>query len=277
MRATASPRASLQLEHETVGAIGRHRDHDAATGRSTLTTGKAVVLGLVEGATEYLPVSSTGHLLITERILDVGQSPAEKSVTDTYTVVIQIGAILAVLGIFRNRFTLMLEGVVGRSVEGRNTLLAVIVAFVPAGIIGKLFGDQVKEHLLSPTPVAITWIVGGLVILAFVAQQSKLRPRITSVADIGVRNAAIIGLAHLVRTSKLDPEQRERLGKIDSAAHHLLEAARALHDRAHQLLAVSIATLSIPNDRCTLRRRAVDGHRSRRSRNRQNPSSYSAI
>ena len=84
---------------------------------------------------------------------------------------------------------------IGRDDDGRNTLISVVVAFVPAGIIGKLFGDTVKEHLLNPTPVAITWIVGGVVILAFVANQSKLVTRIESVSDIGVRNAAIIGVA----------------------------------------------------------------------------------
>ena len=159
-----------------------------------LSNGDAVILGAVEGITEYLPISSTGHLLVTERLLDIGTG-SDKDATDTYTVVIQVGAILAVLGIFWKRFWSMAEGVVGRSTEGRNTLISLVVAFIPAGIIGKVFGDSVKEHLLSPTPVAITWIIGGLVILVFVAQQARLVPRIDSVADIGVRNAAIIGVA----------------------------------------------------------------------------------
>lgn len=157
----------------------------------------AVVLGAVEGITEYLPVSSTGHLLVTERLMDIGLGD-DKEATDTYTVVIQVGAILAVLGIFRKRFTGMIEGVLGRNDEGRRTLISVVVAFVPAGIIGKVFGDAVKEHLLDPTPIAITWIVGGLVILLFVSQQSKLTARIESLGDIGVRNAAIIGVAQTI-------------------------------------------------------------------------------
>lgn len=162
-----------------------------------LSNFEAAVLGAVEGITEYLPVSSTGHLLITERLMDIGTG-SDKDATDTYTVVIQVGAIIAVLGIFRRRFGSMIEGALGRSDEGRRSLVAVVVAFVPAGIIGKLFGDSVKEHLLSPTPVAITWIVGGLVILAFVSQQHRLVARIESVSDIGVRNAAIIGVAQTV-------------------------------------------------------------------------------
>ncbi|MBX7071364.1 MAG: undecaprenyl-diphosphate phosphatase [Microthrixaceae bacterium] len=159
-----------------------------------LSTVDAVILGAVEGITEYLPVSSTGHLLVTERLLDIGTGD-DKAATDSYTVVIQLGAIVAVLGIFWQRFMSMAGGLVGRDEDGRNSLIAVVVAFIPAGIIGKLFGDSVKEHLLSPTPVAITWIVGGLIILLFVAQQSRLTTRIESVSEIGVRNAAIIGVA----------------------------------------------------------------------------------
>lgn len=174
---------------------------DAARARAdageALSTGDAVILGAVEGITEYLPVSSTGHLLVTERLLDIGTGD-DKEATDTYTVVIQVGAIIAVLGIFWRRFVGMAEGALGRSEDGRRTLVSLVVAFIPAGIIGKVFGDAVKEHLLSPTPVAITWIVGGVVILVFVSQQSRLVARIESVSEIGVRNAAIIGVAQTI-------------------------------------------------------------------------------
>jgi len=164
---------------------------------SPLSTTDAVLLGAVEGITEYLPVSSTGHLLVTEKLLGIGEG-SDKDATDTYTVVIQVGAIIAVLGIFRKRFVGMIDGALGRDDAGRRTLVALVVAFVPAGIIGKLFGDAIKDHLLNTTAVATTWIVGGIVILVFVAQQARLVPRIESVADIGVRNAAIIGVAQTV-------------------------------------------------------------------------------
>lgn len=166
------------------------------TGRvASLTTPKAAVLGVVEGVTEYLPVSSTGHLLITEKILDVGQHSNDKDATDTYTVVIQIGAILAVLGIFRKRFLLMLQGVAGRSVEGRNLVLSLAIAFVPAVLIALVFQDPIKERLLKPWPVVVAWFVGGAVILAFVANQSRLRTRITSLGAIPWQVALGIGLA----------------------------------------------------------------------------------
>ena len=169
----------------------------ASTRVHSLDAPKAVALGLVEGVTEYLPISSTGHLLIAEKILDVGQHHNDKAATDTFTIVIQIGAILAVLGIFRKRFLMMLEGVTGQSAEGRSLLLSLIVAFVPAAIIGKVFGSPIKDHLLRPWPVVGAWIVGGLVIFWFVANQARLRVRITSLGAIPLQTALLIGIAQV--------------------------------------------------------------------------------
>jgi undecaprenyl-diphosphatase len=161
---------------------------------NTLSTPKAVVLGIVEGLTEYLPVSSTGHLLVAERLMGIGQGK-DKSATDTFTVVVQVGAIIAVLGIYRKRFVLMLEGVVGKSVEGRRTLASLVVAFIPAAVIGQLLGDTIKEHLLQPWPVVAAWFVGGVAILVFVANQSRIRVRVTSIDAITIQQAVLIGLA----------------------------------------------------------------------------------
>ena len=162
--------------------------------KNTLSTPKAIVLGLVEGLTEYLPVSSTGHLLVAERLMGVGEHQ-DKAATDTFTVVVQIGAILAVLGIYRKRFVLMFEGVLGKSVDGRRTLASLIVAFIPAAVIGQLLGDTIKEHLLQPWPVVAAWFVGGVAILVFVANQARIRVRVTSIDAISVQQAVLIGLA----------------------------------------------------------------------------------
>ena len=164
----------------------------------TLTTPKAVALGLVEGATEYLPVSSTGHLLVTERILDVGQTQRDEAATDTYTVVIQIGAILAVLGIFRNRFVLMLQGVAGRSAEGRSLVVSLVLAFVPSVVIALLFQDPIKSKLLKPWPVVAAWIVGGAVILVFGRYRNRITEHITSLSAIPPRVALGIGSAQVL-------------------------------------------------------------------------------
>ena len=180
-------------------ATTRHVATRGATKRvASLTTPKAAVLGLVEGVTEFLPVSSTGHLLLAEKILDVGQRSDDKAPTDTYTVVIQIGAILAVLGIFRNRFLLMLRGVTGRSDEGRSLVLSLALAFIPAVVIALAFQDPIKSRLLKPWPVVVAWVVGAVVILVFVANQARLRERIITLGSITPRVALGIGLAQVL-------------------------------------------------------------------------------
>ncbi len=164
----------------------------------TLTTPKAVVLGLVEGATEYLPVSSTGHLLVAERILDVGQTKQDEVATDTYTVVIQIGAILAVLGIFRKRFALMLQGVVRRNAEGRSLVVSLLLAFVPAVVIALALQDPIKSKLLKPWPVVAAWVAGGVVILLFGRYRGRITETITSLSAIPPRVALGIGGAQVL-------------------------------------------------------------------------------
>lgn len=167
----------------------------ASTRSATLTAPKAAVLGVVEGVTEYLPVSSTGHLLITERIIDVGQRADEKAATDTYTVVIQLGAILAVLGIFRRRFALMIHGILGRSEEGRNLVRSLALAFLPAVVLALGLQGPIKDRLLQPWPVVGAWLVGGVVILLFSWRRSQFRTKFTSLSSIPWQVAVGIGLA----------------------------------------------------------------------------------
>lgn len=179
------------------GATAADRSSDAATRVDTLTLPKAIVLGVVEGVTEYLPVSSTGHLLVAERMMGLGDG-ADKDAADTYTVVVQIGAILAVLGLYRRRFATMVDGVLGRSDEGRSVLIGLVVAFIPAAIIGKVFGDAIKDHLLAPWPVVAAEVVGGVAILVFVANQGRLRVRTGTLDALGWRQALLIGLAQVL-------------------------------------------------------------------------------
>jgi len=157
----------------------------------------AVILGLVEGITEYLPVSSTGHLVVTGELLDLGTTEASKEAIDSYTVIIQFGAILAVLIIYRKRVADVLLGVVGRSESGRRMLIALLVAFLPFGIIGLLFNESVDEHLLKPVPIAIAWLVGGLVILFLLDRLRQNATIGTALEEISVRQAAIIGIVQV--------------------------------------------------------------------------------
>ncbi|MBN1831291.1 MAG: undecaprenyl-diphosphate phosphatase [Deltaproteobacteria bacterium] len=139
-----------------------------------MTKGQAVILGVVEGLTEYLPISSTGHLLIAERIMGIGESRSgtseikqqAKKASDAYTICIQWGAIIAVLGLYFRRVIQMTRGLMGKDPVGRRLLLNMAAGFLPAAIIGLLFNETIKTHLFGPWPVVIAWFIGGLAILA---------------------------------------------------------------------------------------------------------------
>ncbi|MHB9130123.1 MAG: undecaprenyl-diphosphate phosphatase [Armatimonadota bacterium] len=132
---------------------------------SGLSVLQAVILGLVEGITEYLPVSSTGHLLLTQYALRIVTSEQSKEAINAYEIVIQAGAILAVLLLYTGRVRKMLAGVLGRDVAGRRLAINTLVAFLPAAIIGFLFSKIIKLWLFGLWPVTVAWLVGGLVIL----------------------------------------------------------------------------------------------------------------
>ena len=162
-----------------------------ATGLSWI---EAVVLGLVEGLTEYLPVSSTGHLLVASRVLGIDGEGRTERALDAYAICIQSGAILAVLALYRHRTAQLVHGVVGRSPAGRRLLVALAVAFAPAAVTGLLAGAIVKSLLFGVVPVAVAWIAGGLFILGTRHHPWTAGGRL-DLESIGVRQASIIGLA----------------------------------------------------------------------------------
>ncbi len=123
----------------------------------------AVVLGLVEGITEYLPVSSTGHLILAGGLMELDRLPGvSKRALDGYSIIIQGGAILAVLGLYWPRFLRMLLGLLGRDAGGLRLLVNVAVAFVPAAAVGLVAGNWVKAHLFGVGPVAAALVAGGI-------------------------------------------------------------------------------------------------------------------
>ncbi len=157
-----------------------------------LSVTDSIILGLVEGLTEYLPVSSTGHLLVVQKMLGLGGDEATDLALETYAICIQAGAILAVLFLYWGRIRQMLDGLVGRSEEGRHILIAVITAFVPTAIIGLVIQDPVRQYLFGVWPIALSWVVGGLVILylsrtGFMTKPGKALDQITA------QDALIIG------------------------------------------------------------------------------------
>ncbi len=117
----------------------------------------ALLLGVVEGLTEYLPVSSTGHLVLVSRAL--GRQAG------SFEIVIQLGAILAVVVHYRELFARHSAGALARREDSLRLLTALAVGFLPVAIIGKLAGHAIKEHLFAPKPIAIALAVGGLVMI----------------------------------------------------------------------------------------------------------------
>lgn len=124
----------------------------------------AVILGVVEGITEYLPVSSTGHLIIASSLLGL-DDPANKAAIDAFNIVIQGGAILAVLGLYWPRFVQMLRGLVGLDNAGFAMLINLVVAFLPAAIVGLVVHKWIKSHLFFAGPVVAAMILGGVYML----------------------------------------------------------------------------------------------------------------
>ena len=119
------------------------------------------MLGLVEGVTEYLPVSSTGHLILTSSLLGLA-TPAQHEAVATFEIAIQGGAILAVLGLYRERVAQLLRGLVGRDAAGRALLVNLIVGFVPAALLGPLLDDPIDRYLFHAVPVLAALAAGGL-------------------------------------------------------------------------------------------------------------------
>jgi undecaprenyl-diphosphatase len=157
-----------------------------------LTLLKGVLLGLVEGLTEFLPVSSTGHLTVAARLLDL-----RSGAVDSYVVVVQLGAIAAVLALYRRRIGILLDAVrhPERAGDGRQLLVALVIAFLPAAAIGAALGDTIKEQLFGVGPIAAAWAVGGVVILLVASRRiGGSRPIETATA----RDGLIIGLAQVL-------------------------------------------------------------------------------
>lgn len=148
---------------------------------------KALVLGIVEGLTEFLPISSTGHLILAGDLLGFSDEKAK-----VFEIAIQTGAMFAVIGEYRARFAAVLAGVLSDRAAQRF-VLNLVVAFVPAAVLGLLFGSHIKATLFRPVPVAIAFVVGALVILW--AERREHTIRIESVDQMTWPDALKIGIA----------------------------------------------------------------------------------
>ncbi len=121
----------------------------------------ALILGVVEGVTEYLPVSSTGHLILTASLLGL-DTPDIKPSVDAFNIVVQGGAILAVLGLYRDTVIDIIKGLLGRSRTGSKLALNLVVAFLPAAILGVLLADYIEAKLFNAPAVIAALFLGGV-------------------------------------------------------------------------------------------------------------------
>jgi undecaprenyl-diphosphatase len=165
-----------------------------------MSIAEALLLGIVEGLTEYLPVSSTGHLTVAQRLLGLTSTAEAEAAADAYAIAIQGGAIVAVAVLYRRRIlgvihALLRPATAEDAASGRSLAWSLLVAMVPAGVVYFVLGDLIKEYLFGLWPTIAAWAVGGVVILWWSA-----RPRggVRRLEEIRVMDGVVIGLVQLI-------------------------------------------------------------------------------
>lgn len=150
----------------------------------------ALLLGAVEGITEFLPVSSTGHLTLVQRLLGLPNDEASRA----YSIVIQSGAILAVLSLYWPRTKQAFAGLAGRDAFGRRLLVLLVAAFVPAAVVALALDDWIESKLFGLVPIVVAWLAGGIAILVLPALR-RPHPSGLALEALSVGQAVAIGLA----------------------------------------------------------------------------------
>ena len=153
---------------------------------------KAAVMGVVEGLTEFLPVSSTGHLILTASLLGFEGGSLTPEKVKAFEISIQTGAILAIVLVYWQRLT-QVVGAFGHDRNARRFVLNVLIGFLPAVLVGLSFGKKVQTALFSPLVVASTFILGGLIIL-WAERRKNVVVRVAEVEDLSPLDALKIGL-----------------------------------------------------------------------------------
>lgn len=175
-----------------------------------ITLPQAVILGIVEGLTEYLPVSSTGHLILAVEAMDLGEFAHDSAgrpvhgplgpimepnpAVNAFNIVIQIGAILAVTGLYFGHIREMVLGIAGKSDDGRKLLFNLFIAFLPAAGVGLLIDNLIERYLFSPVTVAIALAVGGVAMLATAKLYHRDKKHVRDLHQLTAQSALLIGV-----------------------------------------------------------------------------------
>ena len=185
--------------------------------KQNLSYTDTIVLGVVEGITEYLPVSSTGHLLITNAFLGLNSNApvldknglnmmksgneiyTVKSLADSYAIVIQIGAIASVSIIYWRTLCIMLLGLLGRNPQGLKLLINLCVAFLPAAVVGFLLHKVIENFLFGIFPVIIALAIGALVMIVVqkIYNKSNVKSK-TQMYNLSIKQSLLIGILQCV-------------------------------------------------------------------------------
>ncbi|NBD22008.1 undecaprenyl-diphosphate phosphatase [Aquabacterium fontiphilum] len=154
---------------------------------------KAALMGIVEGLTEFLPISSTGHLILADTLIGFAESVGSEK-AKVFEIAIQTGAIFAVILVYLQKIVATIKGI-GSQPEAQRFAVNVAVGFVPAAAMGLLIGKAIKAHLFTPTVVAVAFIVGGLIIMwAERMAARRSHARVETVDDMRFADAVKVGL-----------------------------------------------------------------------------------
>lgn len=152
---------------------------------------KALILGLIEGLTEFLPISSTGHLIVFGSLINFHGKE------NVFEIAIQLGAVLAVLVEYRQKFIHVVSHI-GKDVAVNRFVLNLAIAFIPAAVVGLLFGKHIEKLLFNPVSVATALVVGGLAILWIEKRALKHSLRVYQVEDMTPKDALAVGLVQIL-------------------------------------------------------------------------------
>ncbi len=153
---------------------------------------QAIILGIVEGLTEFLPISSTGHLVVASALLTFNAQ-----LRTTFDIFIQIGTVVAVIAFYRAELMRQVT-TVAKDTQVQRLWLNIVIAFIPAAVIGFLFLDKIDELLFNPTVVALSLIIGGVIFLVVEGRGIADKAATKDVIEISVRQSLMIGIAQIL-------------------------------------------------------------------------------